>query len=284
LTIKTPPTTDSHRPDELNDPPGYHLLQTLSPQQTFLCTDDLSNLLVFKRLEPDCIHRDQLHPSIRHRLTKVRELAHPRIATLRTAHHYAGFPCLLWTYLDGQTWDQVIPTAGEDRLRLCREFAAAVGGLHENGIVHGSLHGRNVIVRQGGQVWLTHISPYLYTNPQADVQALVSLLRSAVTDRSHELPVPLSLLESQLYTLETGQISPRDFSHTFAISKQPPQLSQGAHRVDARRSYRASSLALAASLLITAALLWWELHHFAQRSQSLPSPAFPSPIIAGSQH
>jgi hypothetical protein len=44
------------------------------------------------------------------------------------------------------------------------------------GIVHGAIHGRNVIVRPDGSIALTHISPLLYNEPEVDMEALRPLL------------------------------------------------------------------------------------------------------------
>ena len=62
---------------------SYRLIQPLTPLRTFLCHDASANIVVLVKLEIDCLHGQQLHPNIRDRLAKVRELPHARLATLR---------------------------------------------------------------------------------------------------------------------------------------------------------------------------------------------------------
>jgi hypothetical protein len=64
----------------------------------------------------------------------------------------------------------------EQRVRLARELVLAIQSLHLAGIVHGAIHGGNVIVDDRGEVWLVDVSPLLWTDEQADVDAVITLL------------------------------------------------------------------------------------------------------------
>ena len=171
--------------DSINDlTTSYRLLEVLVPDQTFLCADVSENVVVLKRLDDDCLHRNQLHPSIRDRLAKVRELAHPRIATLRTVERWEGRTCMVWIYLDGETWEEVVANPSADVATLADALRIAVEALHDLGIVHGNLHGRNIIIRPDGQLWLTDISPYLYSDPKDDINAIARLIPARVDQNS----------------------------------------------------------------------------------------------------
>ncbi len=249
------------------DPQGYRLLQEMIPRLTFLCCDASDNVLILKRLEDDCLHRNQLHPSIRDRLARVRELAHPRIATLRTVERWQGNVFLIWIYLDGETWEDALKGDSAIRLHCMVALAACVSGLHETGIVHGSIHGRNVIVRQGGQIWLTHLSPYLYTDPLADIHAVVDLLREA--GESFATPAKARLAELLTET-EFGQLTLRGLSNAMVSIENPPAEipSQAAPE---RAVYRRSSLLLALLVVAIGLVTWFTIHALTTKPATLPT-------------
>jgi serine/threonine protein kinase len=254
---------------EIDDPAGYSLLHELSPGRTLLCSDASGNVVVLKRLEDDCLHRRQLHPAIKDRLTHVRELAHPRIATLRTVERWDGSAHLVWTFLDGEIWDDFPATSNQHVLELIAALAATVDALHENGIVHGSLHGRNIIVRPGNQVWLTHVSPYLYADRQVDIDAACELIRG-------KIPEALSAkLVSVVEQLESGEISLREFSHlVLDLDQKPAALEpQRAHKT---HGYRISSLLMAAALTAMAVVAWVSIQKLEAKSGPVGPTTFPS--------
>jgi hypothetical protein len=59
---------------------------------------------------------------------------------------------------------------------MARELMLSVDQLHMQGLVHGAIVGGNVIVGQDGGLKLTHVSPLLYTDLNADVESVVGLL------------------------------------------------------------------------------------------------------------
>ena len=195
--------------------------------------------VVLKRMDDDCLLRGQLHPSIRERLARVRELAHGGVANLygvardaadtdngSASEHVtdagggaasapappagaaggAGDAWLIWEYVQGEPFSDY--AAGPNRsLRdiaaAGREAALAVDLLHMQGIVHGALSGGNVIVLPAGGVRLTHVSPLLYSDPVPDAEALVHLLESAVAARG-EAASPLGALLARARGEEAG--------------------------------------------------------------------------------
>src|SRR5437879_4393022 len=89
---------------------GYEILSELSLGQSYLAVAPGSRVVVLKMLDRDCLLRGganpRLHPSIRDRLGRVRELAHGRIANLHGVEHDSGLVYLVWEYVAGQTLEE----------------------------------------------------------------------------------------------------------------------------------------------------------------------------------
>src|SRR5947209_3782035 len=154
---------------------GRRVIETLSDGHTFL-TQDGGRKYVLKKIEPDCMLEAQLHPSIRERLARVRELAHAGVANLHGVERDGDDAYLVWDYVEGTPYDEYSAGKSEPELnRLARDLTLAVEAMHLRGIIHGSLHPRNIFVRSDGSLQLTHVSPLLYSDPQYDVDALTQL-------------------------------------------------------------------------------------------------------------
>jgi hypothetical protein len=254
------------------EPHGYRLLQELVSGRTFLCCDVSENIVVLKKLDDDCLHRQQLHPSIKDRLSHVRELAHPRMATLRSVERWNGLACMVWIYLDGNTWEDAAANTNRNLPELCSALAATVDALHEIGIVHGSLHARNVIVRPDRQVWLTDVSPYLYTDPRADIAAFVKLMR-VIAGRlpANASPRFLHLVDE----LEAGSRSLREFSHQVSKADQAP-AEVDLPVTERDHGYRIRSLMTAAVVCAVGIAVWVELRGMATKAEPSAPTTFPS--------
>ena len=202
-----PPTT----PAEIC---GYPVDSALSDSgSTYLAIGPGGRGVVLKKMDDDCLLRGQLHPSIKERLARVRELAHGGVANLygvardgdgtdegkgaagaagngATGKGAAGNGSagkaagsgqawLIWEYVEGQSFADyaAAPTRSlRDLAGVGRELALALDLLHMQGIVHGSVGPGTVIVSPSGNVRLTHVSPLLYTDPGPDAEAVVHLL------------------------------------------------------------------------------------------------------------
>jgi serine/threonine protein kinase len=161
----------------------YRIIRALNPSATsYLCIDSSGRQVVLKRLESDCLLRGRLHPSIRDRLLRVRELAMKEVATLHSVERISGSDAwLVWDFVDGRTLDEQMADpqiSAHRRTQLARDVLRCVEALHARGIVHGAIHGRNIIVDANDQIHLTHISPLLYTDPAVDRAAVVELLKA----------------------------------------------------------------------------------------------------------
>lgn len=167
---------------------GYPVDSALS-DNSYLAVGPGGRGIVLKRMEDDCILKGQLHPAVRDRLGRVREVAHGGVANLFGVERDAGAAWLVWEYVEGEPFDRYAAHADRSLRQLAvvgRDVALAVDLLHTQGIVHGALHGGNVIVTPADAVRITHVSPLLYDDPDEDATAVVVMLVSAVALRGGE--------------------------------------------------------------------------------------------------
>ena len=188
-----PPASAAAAPDDApasspDSPPvelcGYPVDSLLSPAgESFLAVGPGGRGVVLKRMPAETIVKGQLHPSIRERLSRVREIAHAGLANLHGVGREGDGAWLIWEYVDGQTFDAysaAAPRTPRELASFGRELALTLESLHMLGVVHGALSGSNVFLTPRGTVRITHVSPLLYTDPAADADAAVDLLRAAV--------------------------------------------------------------------------------------------------------
>ena len=182
---------------------GYEIRRELLPGLTALAIAPGNRAVVLKRLDSDCLvqsgENPRLHPAIRDRLARVRELAHGKVANLHGVEHDRGCVYLVWEFVAGQTledWAMGKNVSPRDLLMTARELILTIESLHARGIVHGAIHGRNVIVDAAGKLKLTHVSPLLYTDPRHDLESVSKLFRELAAQRG-EAESPLENLASE---------------------------------------------------------------------------------------
>ncbi len=157
----------------------YEVIEQLGAA-TILARDSGGRRVVLKMLEADCLLKGQLHPMIRDRLGRVRELAHLGVANLHGAQRDGERAFVVWEYVEGQTLAEHVAEAKLEKQRLAelaQQIVLQVESLHALGIVHGALHARNIFVMPSGEVRLTHVSPLLYHEEAVDVGALEVVIR-----------------------------------------------------------------------------------------------------------
>lgn len=194
-----------------------------------ITTTPAGQKIVRKRIDDDCMLGGELHPSIAERLARVRELPVGAVANLYGIQRDSAGAWLVWQYIDGQTLESLLTHGRDDAApyeldSILRQLKLAVAAIHSHGIVHGAIHARNVIIDAAGRVHLTHISPLLYSDPDHDNAALSKLLDQAVTSSGQGLSEPLD-----------WQVD----------------------RPVRRRAYLAAGIAMLASVLLFAAILWY---------------------------
>jgi serine/threonine protein kinase len=167
---------------------GYTVLRSPSPG-SYVALGDAGREIFLKPLDPDCLLHGQLHPSIKERLARVRELALKSAANLHGVERDGsreenGAVFLVWEFVPGEpleTRAQLL--AAPQLLPLLRQIVLSVEALHQVGIVHGALHARNIIIDLAGRPRLTHISPLLFHDPAADEAALSQILKTLIAQR-----------------------------------------------------------------------------------------------------
>jgi hypothetical protein len=142
--------------------------------------------VVLKELAEDCLLDGELHPSIALRLMRVRELPMTAVANLHGVERVDGRACLIWDFVEGRVLEELSAT---ERAGVEREVRLVVETLHSHGIVHGALHGRNIIVDGRGGVHVTHVSPLLHGDESVDFAALDGVF-SAGPFTPHPNPLP----------------------------------------------------------------------------------------------
>ncbi len=266
----TPPQQARGTPSDIC---GYAVDSALSDTgSTYLAVGPGGRGVVLKKMDEDCLLRGQLHPSIRERLARVRELAHGAVANLygvardggdaendsRDRGGLVGPVWLIWEYVEGQTFADYAADSNRSLRDLAaagRELALAVDLLHMQGIVHGSIGPGNVIVSPSGGVRLTHVSPLLYTDPVPDAEAVAYLLESTVAARGEsESPLGVLLARAREEKLALRPLAARLAALVESRSLDPPAEDAGRDNGPRRRAkYAAAVVAIAGVLLGLAA-------------------------------
>ena len=259
---------------------GYEILSTLPEGESALALAAGGRRVVLKRLDPDCLLRSdanpKLHATIRDRLARVRELAHARVANLYGVEHDRGIVYLVWEYVEGRPLEDW--AIGEQRrpsqrelLLASRELILTVEALHARGIVHGAIHGRNVIVDPQGKLKLTHVSPLLYSEPRHDIDSIADLFGHIAQQRG-EAESPLDRLAHEVHYEPDATLRSMGARASSLIDLRRDEASEEQERRgDARRRRRSR---LAAALVLMAALgLSWEIRQSVRRL----TPPPPSP-------
>lgn len=142
---------------------------------SWLAQDD-GRQVVIKSLDGSCLKGDKLRDGVRERLQRIRQLPQVSMANLLDVQLSATGTWSIWEHVPGQPLEQWMPQASEiEMMRMAREVILAVLQMHALGIVHGAIHGRNIIVCGRGPR-LTHASPLMWTDPDLDRQAVLEML------------------------------------------------------------------------------------------------------------
>ena len=256
---------------------GYEVLRELLPDSTALARAPGNRMLVLKTLDPDCLLRTganpKLHPNIRDRLARVRELAHGRVANLYSVEHDRGRPYLVWEYVAGQTleeWSTGNGISQRDLLMTARELILTVEALHARGIVHGAIHGRNVIVDAAGRLKLTHVSPLLYNDPRHDLDSVAAMFRDLAAKRG-ESGSALENLASEAEEPD-GTLRSMGTRVGLLIDLRRDEASEAVERAADARRRRRSRLAAATAVLVAIAMSFGVKHYVRHLAPKSPVP------------
>ncbi len=256
---------------------GYEVIRAMSEGHSWLAAAPGGRVVALKVLDDDCLWKGQLHPSIKDRLGRVRELAHTGVANLYGVERDAGLVYLVWEFVQGQNLIEYASTSqcgGRDFLLAARELVMGVEMLHARGIVHGAIKGENVILAEGGRrVVLTHVSPLLYSEPDGDVVDLLALLGDLLEHRG-EIDTPLGRLvegaREQGLTLRqlAGKMS------ALIEAREPAEVREEGPARHLGRRIRRRSMTGAIALALGGILLFAGLWHFGMIK--MPRPPAPA--------
>jgi hypothetical protein len=209
--------------------------------------------VVRKRLDDDCILDGELHPSIRQRLARVRELPLTHVANLLGVEKDdGGVAQLIWQFVPGTPLEKIRGDAPAWN-RWAREVILAVEALHATGIVHGAIHERNVIIDPRGEVRLTHVSPLLYTDTDHDAADVTDMLDALVSRDAPGSKLAKLLAEVRGQNLPLAAL----YARIAELDAEPPPPEP--ERDQSRLSVAAVVAAVvvaAAGILIAAAVVW----------------------------
>jgi tRNA A-37 threonylcarbamoyl transferase component Bud32 len=206
-----------------------------------------------KPLDDDCLLDGQLHPSIRERLNRVRELPLTCVANLIGVEKIDGAAQLVWEFVAGTPLEDL---RGDEAVwkKWAREVILAVELLHSAGIVHGAIHERNVFVSERGDVRLTHVSPLLYTQVEYDSADTVEMLDALVSRDARDSALAKLLSAARQGAWSLGEV----YARIAELDAQPPppQAERPARRVNVGSIVAAVLVALV-GLAIGLAVNWF---------------------------
>ncbi|MBC7783962.1 MAG: hypothetical protein H7144_08980 [Burkholderiales bacterium] len=158
---------------------NYRTEKVLRPGMTTLAVDAAGARVVLKRLPDDCVWRGQLHPSVKQRLERLRELPSTAFAQLIGVEQHAEGMVIVSRYVEGLKLDEV-PIEGKPA--VLDELWRVTTSVHRLGMVHGAISAGNVIIDKAGAVHLIDPSPLLHDDPAIDLAALEKLGWAPITE------------------------------------------------------------------------------------------------------
>ncbi|NIM95683.1 MAG: protein kinase [Anaerolineales bacterium] len=117
--------------------------------------------LAMKVLHADLAEEPAIFKRFRREARALRKLAHPNIVPFYGLHQTLDFAFLLERYIDGPTLKQILrrregkPLDLDEVLVYLKALSSALGYAHAHGVVHCDVKPGNVMVDQGGSVYLT---------------------------------------------------------------------------------------------------------------------------------
>ena len=210
--------------------------------------------VVLKTLDDDCLLDGQLHPSIKVRLERVRELPVRCVANLLGVERdpSRGIAQMVWEFVPGTPLADV---RAADWLKLSREVVLAVQSLHASGIVHGGIHGGNVILDDAGEIRLTHVSPLLYTDSDNDAADVVAMLDALVHEHAPATPLAAMLADASTQQVTLSEL----YSRLAEVNVEPPVEEIPERERNPRTRYLVAAALIALIGIAMSLAIYWRL-------------------------
>jgi tRNA A-37 threonylcarbamoyl transferase component Bud32 len=211
--------------------------------------------VVVKRLDDDCLLDGQLHPSIKLRLERVRELPVRCMANFLGVERDSstGLAQMVWEFVPGTPLAEL---KSAEWLKLSREVVLAVQSLHAAGIVHGAIHGGNVILDACGEVRLTHVSPLLYSDADHDAADVVAMLDALVNE--HAPATPLARMFAAMSTQPQITLS-EVYARLAEVNVEPPVAEIPQRERNPRARYLLAAALIALIGIAMSLAIYWRL-------------------------
>ena len=275
MSVTEPKLTDPNAPPKVC---GYPLVRWLTEGRTALCKSEQGRMLVLKSMGRDCLLGGDLHPDIKERLSRIRELPHRTIATLISVDRdEEGRVFAVWDYIEGVSFQSWVcdPLRDERHVaRALRDMVIAVESMHAQGIIHGALHEGNIMVDQNGDVRLLDVSPLLFDDQRQDSSAIASLIGRILQCR--EQAAGSNVLLSQISAEGDLRQLSSNISRVLQTSGQSPHSAPPSADLADERSrnlaMRWACISAVAALLV-AAVAWWSFSESGQAPPQAPRQA-----------
>ena len=209
--------------------------------------------VVLKKLDDDCLLDGQLHPSIRLRLERFRELPVRAAANLLGVERDSnGVAHLVWEFVPGTPLAEI---KSANWLKLAREVVLAVQSLHAAGIVHGAIHGGNVILDDSSEVRLTHVSPLLYSDTDHDAADVVAMLDALVNEHAPGTPLAAMLAEASTRQVGLEEL----YARLAEVEVEPPVDADTPREPNPRARYIVAAALIALIGVAMSLAIYWRL-------------------------
>jgi len=261
---------------------GYEFVRWLKEGRTALCLSGQRRQIVLKVIDDDCLLDGQLHPDIKERLARIRELPHRNVATLISVERDEdGQVYGIWEYIEGTSFLSWLCDQGHDErmvARMLRELVLTVEAMHGHGIIHGALHDGNILIDTSGEVRLLDVSPLLHVEEGVDAAAIGQLIGQVLAER-RRTGEPGAIL---------SQISPADDLRQISVTinrailagEQMEESGEASPAVEdeqeVRRRAMRWALACAVLALVLGVVTWWSFSDSTKAPPEPPAEAFES--------
>lgn len=232
---------------------------------------------MLRALPNDCLLQGQLHPNIKERLERIRQIPHMGVGTLLGVERdESGAAWLVWDLIDGKPLVDVASDPARsmcDVASLVRELTLEVESFHSLGLVHGALGADSVMVDREGKIRLTDVSPLLHHDPAVDGAAVRAMLREIVERRDARE----SGLDQIVVRAEDEQWPLRTLRMNLAsLLESPDGAIEPAAAPRAARRVRVGALLAASIIAITGIVVAVVLYSRVQNA--MPKPLTP-PVL-----